>query len=160
MHNSVDRQSYILDIPTRSAWRNYRTMGVNSMPTPPSEEVSRHIPQSPASSRRSTAGSLKSVVKPTNRISKRASIHASSRLDHAALHGTHHVDNRHKRVWKACERCRTKKTKVRFLFICNVYFYFYFYFYFWFCFYFHHFFPPPSYGAMRRMLLILATCSA
>ena len=44
-------------------------------------------------------------TKPTiNRSSKRSSY----AQDHSAVV----VDGRHKRVWKACERCRMKKTKV------------------------------------------------
>jgi hypothetical protein len=44
-------------------------------------------------------------VKPVNRTSKRSTY----LQDHAPVV----VDGRHKRVWKACERCRMKKTKVR-----------------------------------------------
>lgn len=65
--------------------------------------------------RRSTSSSTKSV-KPLHRgSSKRGSTSThSSTPEHVSSHHSHSVvDGRHKRVWKACERCRMKKTKVR-----------------------------------------------
>jgi hypothetical protein len=51
-------------------------------------------------------------VKPQHRTPKctssAVSIHPYNHLSQAA-----DVNGRHKRVWKACERCRMKKTKVR-----------------------------------------------
>lgn len=81
-----------------------------SIPTPPTEEMHLHAIHSPTLSKRDTS-SVKSV-KPANRISKRASMHTPSH-DHGSLTQRHHLpaDGRHKRVWKACERCRMKKTK-------------------------------------------------
>ena len=67
---------------------------MSSLPTPPMEDQkSHHIRKS------STKQS-----KPLNRTSKRS----SSSHEHSAVV----IDGRHKRVWKACERCRMKKTKV------------------------------------------------
>ena len=45
--------------------------------------------------------------KSTNRVSKRTSVVISHE------HGGVIIDRRHKRAWKACQRCRLKKTKVR-----------------------------------------------
>ncbi|KAI0897478.1 hypothetical protein F4806DRAFT_402227 [Annulohypoxylon nitens] len=83
----------------------------SGMPTPPVEENMK-ISTSSSSSRRSTASSTKSV-KPIHRGGKRASNHHphSPAHDHAPPLSPHAMDNRHKRVWKACERCRMKKTK-------------------------------------------------
>ncbi|KID89524.1 C6 transcription factor [Metarhizium guizhouense ARSEF 977] len=77
-------------------------MGSHSLPSPPAEE------NKSGASRKST--STKSV-KSTSRVSKRAS--ASAAAAHHHDHVTHAagMDGRHKRVWKACERCRMKKTK-------------------------------------------------
>lgn len=64
-----------------------------------------------AGARRNTTSSTKSV-KTVHRNSKRASQTSHSPVhDHAPLspHGSNM--DRHKRVWKACERCRQKKTK-------------------------------------------------
>ncbi|KAH7465313.1 hypothetical protein FOMA001_g17228 [Fusarium oxysporum f. sp. matthiolae] len=60
-------------------------------------------------SRRSTSSCIKSV-KPVHRASKRASSgnvinHHHNRVTQAGM------DGRRNRAWKACERCRTKKTK-------------------------------------------------
>ncbi|KAI4860650.1 hypothetical protein F4820DRAFT_98411 [Hypoxylon rubiginosum] len=79
----------------------------SGIPTPPVEDSMK-----PTVSRRSTASSTKSV-KPIHRGGKRAANH----LSHSPIHdhppplSPHAIDNRHKRVWKACERCRMKKTK-------------------------------------------------
>lgn len=55
-------------------------------------------------------------TKPSHRTSKRASTstahsHLHSPISPDSAHSM--TDGRHKRVWKACERCRMKKTKVR-----------------------------------------------
>ncbi|OTA62700.1 hypothetical protein K449DRAFT_433607 [Hypoxylon sp. EC38] len=80
----------------------------SGMPTPPVEDNMKAT----TSSRRSTASSTKSV-KPIHRGGKRASNHISHSPthDHPPPLSPHAIDNRHKRVWKACERCRMKKTK-------------------------------------------------
>ncbi|EJT81001.1 hypothetical protein GGTG_00991 [Gaeumannomyces tritici R3-111a-1] len=86
----------------------------SGLPTPPREDVTK------AYSVRKTAAVSKSA-KAAQRSSKRGSIrvhlpvpssHVSS-LDpqSAAATSQSSADARHKRVWKACERCRMKKTK-------------------------------------------------
>lgn len=79
-------------------------MGSHSLPSPPAEE------NKSGASRKSTSTSKS--VKSTSRVSKRAG--ASAAAVHHHDHVTHAagMDGRHKRVWKACERCRMKKTKV------------------------------------------------
>lgn len=67
-------------------------MTMSGLPTPPMEEQRSHT------TKRSSKSS-----KSSSRISKRTS---------SPEHTSHVVDGRHKRVWKACERCRMKKTKV------------------------------------------------
>ncbi|KAK6956307.1 hypothetical protein Daesc_001582 [Daldinia eschscholtzii] len=81
----------------------------SGMPTPPVED---NIKPS-TSSRRSTTYSSNKVVKPIHRGGKRAASHSSHSPthDHPPPLSPHAIDNRHKRVWKACERCRMKKTK-------------------------------------------------
>lgn len=80
-------------------------MGQHNLPSPPAEDIKASL------TRKNTSSSTKSV-KPSNRLSKRASVSTA-----AAAHHHEHVtqgtgmDGRHKRVWKACERCRMKKTK-------------------------------------------------
>lgn len=67
-----------------------------------------------AAPRRSTSNSKSS--KSTHRSpgsSKRSNTHISA-SEHVSHHSHAAVDGRHKRVWKACERCRMKKTKVGF----------------------------------------------
>ncbi|KAM6514065.1 Fluconazole resistance protein 1 [Fusarium falciforme] len=81
-----------------------REMGSSSLPSPPAEGHKSTL------SRKSTSSSCK-LVKPVYRAPKRASsraatIHHHDHVTHAAGMGA-----RHKRVWKACERCRMKKTK-------------------------------------------------
>ncbi|KAL2757822.1 hypothetical protein ACRALDRAFT_1061110 [Sodiomyces alcalophilus JCM 7366] len=74
----------------------------SSLPSPPMED------QKPQPSRKNSSPSSKSI-KPHRHTPKRAGPHrATAHHDHAA-HGV--SDGRHKRVWKACERCRMKKTK-------------------------------------------------
>ncbi|KAM3504203.1 hypothetical protein MY11210_008438 [Beauveria gryllotalpidicola] len=50
------------------------------------------------------------AAKPVHRASKRANT-ASAAHHHDIIAGAAGMDGRHKRVWKACERCRMKKTK-------------------------------------------------
>ncbi|KAH8908239.1 hypothetical protein BR93DRAFT_944949 [Coniochaeta sp. PMI_546] len=79
---------------------------MDGLPTPPNEE---HLK---SNSSRKSNGSSK-PVKNVHRASKRASnphVHAPSPTDDGHSHHSM-VDGRHKRVWKACERCRMKKTK-------------------------------------------------
>lgn len=66
---------------------------MSNLPTPPLEETLKSHQV-----RKSTKQS-----KPISRTSKRAST--------SHEHGAVVIDGRHKRVWKACERCRMKKTK-------------------------------------------------
>lgn len=73
-------------------------MGSHNLPSPPAEE----------NKAKKTAGKS---TKPNNRASKRANS-ASAAHHHDVLAGAAGMDGRHKRVWKACERCRMKKTKV------------------------------------------------
>jgi hypothetical protein len=80
------------------------TMGSSSLPSPPAEDHKSTL------SRKSTS-SAKSV-KPVHRASKRASSSAAAIHHHDHVTHTAGMDGRHKRVWKACERCRMKKTKV------------------------------------------------
>ncbi|KAI0125237.1 hypothetical protein BJ170DRAFT_584474 [Xylariales sp. AK1849] len=78
------------------------------LPTPPIEESIK----ASSESRKSTASSTK-TVKPINRNSKRSVSHTSHSPVHDQAPLSPHGSNmdRHKRVWKACERCRMKKTK-------------------------------------------------
>ncbi|KAL0937676.1 uncharacterized protein CTRU02_207407 [Colletotrichum truncatum] len=71
----------------------------SGLPTPPLEEQK---------SRKSSSSSKS--IKPNRHTAKRASPHnATAHHDHSAAGMS--TDGRHKRVWKACERCRMKKTK-------------------------------------------------
>ncbi|KAI1337181.1 hypothetical protein F5Y15DRAFT_163540 [Xylariaceae sp. FL0016] len=80
----------------------------SGIPTPPVEDNLKVS----TNSRRMTASSTKSV-KPVHRGMKRSATHLahSPVQDHSPLSIHAGLDNRHKRVWKACERCRMKKTK-------------------------------------------------
>lgn len=78
-------------------------MGSNSLPSPPAEDQKSNISRKSSSSTKS--------VKPTHRASKRASSSAATIHHHDHLTHSAGMDGRHKRVWKACERCRMKKTK-------------------------------------------------
>lgn len=85
------------------------------MPTPPMEDSSLKISTSSSgssSARRHTTSSK--VTKPAHRNAKRSNTHATQSPvhEHSPLspHSGSGMD-RHKRVWKACERCRMKKTK-------------------------------------------------
>lgn len=81
-------------------------MGSHNLPSPPAEDPKAAL------SRKSTSSSTKST-KPANRISKRAGSTGNAAHAHHHDHVTQGagMDARHKRVWKACERCRMKKTK-------------------------------------------------
>ncbi|KAI0400924.1 hypothetical protein F4802DRAFT_464299 [Xylaria palmicola] len=83
----------------------------SGIPTPPIEESNMKASTTQAPTRRSSAPATKSV-KPIHRGTKRSATHLnhSPIRDHVPL-SPHGTDNRHKRVWKACERCRMKKTK-------------------------------------------------
>ncbi|KAL7817237.1 N-terminal fungal transcription regulatory domain-containing protein [Trichoderma gracile] len=84
-------------------------MVAHSLPSPPSED-SKSSNSPPASTiPRKSSGSNTKPVKGTNRASKRAGSGAAAVHHHEQV--THGMDGRHKRVWKACERCRMKKTK-------------------------------------------------
>lgn len=85
-------------------------MGSHNLPSPPAEDPKAAL------SRKSTSSSTKST-KPAHRITKRApsaTAVATTAHHHSHDHLAHGpgMDGRHKRVWKACERCRMKKTKV------------------------------------------------
>lgn len=89
-------------------------MEPHSLPSPPLEEQQHKS----HAKKRSTSGAKS--TKPVHRASKRSSTTTTTHA-HAHLHSpistdsqsTHSMaDGRHKRVWKACERCRMKKTKV------------------------------------------------
>ncbi|KAK2598946.1 Fluconazole resistance protein 1 [Conoideocrella luteorostrata] len=75
-------------------------MGSHNLPSPPAEE-------NKAAARKNTSKSTKS----TSRISKRASVTTAAAHHHDHVTQSVGMDGRHKRVWKACERCRMKKTK-------------------------------------------------
>lgn len=79
-------------------------MVAHTLPSPPAEEKPTML------SRKGTGSSTKSV-KPAHRTSKRAGSGAAAVHHHEQVTHTG-MDGRHKRVWKACERCRMKKTKV------------------------------------------------
>lgn len=81
---------------------------MESLPTPPSEDILKS--QGPKRQH-----SHSKAVKAVHRVSKRASTHghpASPATTDSHSHTSSSADGRHKRVWKACERCRMKKTKV------------------------------------------------
>ncbi|XWX02191.1 hypothetical protein V2A60_010224 [Cordyceps javanica] len=72
-------------------------MGSPNLPPPPPEETKAKKPTGKS-------------TKPTHRASKRANT-ATAAHHHDIIAGAAGMDGRHKRVWKACERCRMKKTK-------------------------------------------------
>ncbi|KAL2183266.1 hypothetical protein L209DRAFT_736482 [Thermothelomyces heterothallicus CBS 203.75] len=78
-------------------------MMMDSLPTPPNEEHTR-----PQGSKRPHAASK--PTKTVHRTLKRTSTHSHPPSPAKESH-SQHSDGRHKRVWKACERCRMKKTK-------------------------------------------------
>ncbi|GJN81405.1 hypothetical protein PLIIFM63780_004939 [Purpureocillium lilacinum] len=79
-------------------------MGSHNLPSPPAEEGKQGRKSS------STSSSSKST-KPSNRASKRANSGVAAAHHHDHVTHAAGMDGRHKRVWKACERCRMKKTK-------------------------------------------------
>ncbi|KAK3363459.1 hypothetical protein B0T25DRAFT_42361 [Lasiosphaeria hispida] len=81
---------------------------MESLPTPPNED---HLSK-PHGPKRQHSNSK--AVKAVHRTSKRASTHGhpgSPAQESPHSHSGAGADGRHKRVWKACERCRMKKTK-------------------------------------------------
>jgi hypothetical protein len=86
--------------------RTPRSLKMEGLPTPPNEDHLRS--QGPKRQH-----SHSKAVKAVHRASKRATTHGHPASPAPDAHS--HVssaDGRHKRVWKACERCRMKKTKV------------------------------------------------
>ncbi|KAJ9419572.1 hypothetical protein QL093DRAFT_2101601 [Fusarium oxysporum] len=79
-------------------------MGTGSLTSPLVEDHKSTL------SRKSISSSTKSV-KPMHRPSKRASSSAATIHRHDHIPHKTGMDGRNKRVWKACERCRMKKTK-------------------------------------------------
>ncbi|KYK59941.1 hypothetical protein DCS_01075 [Drechmeria coniospora] len=82
-------------------------MASHNLPSPPAEDGKAVL------SRKNTSGSTsgQKTTKSANRTAKRASSSAAAVHHHEQLNVTAGIDSRHKRVWKACERCRMKKTK-------------------------------------------------
>ena len=81
---------------------------MEGLPTPPNED---HLKSGGPKRQHSHSKAVKAV----HRTSKRASTHghpASPSQDSHSHASASSADGRHKRVWKACERCRMKKTKV------------------------------------------------
>ncbi|KAK4124923.1 hypothetical protein N657DRAFT_679730 [Parathielavia appendiculata] len=77
---------------------------MDSLPTPPNEELVK-----PQGLKRPHAASKS--IKTVHRTVKRTTTHAHPPSPTRDSHSQHSSDGRHKRVWKACERCRMKKTK-------------------------------------------------
>ncbi|KAL7789604.1 hypothetical protein V8C43DRAFT_285944 [Trichoderma afarasin] len=84
-------------------------MVAHSLPSPPAEDNKSSTSTSPSTLSRKASGSSTKAIKANHRTSKRAGSNAASLHHHEQV--THGMDGRHKRVWKACERCRMKKTK-------------------------------------------------
>ena len=80
---------------------------MEGLPTPPNED---HLKSHASKKQHSNSKPVKAV----HRGSKRATTHAHHppSPSHESSHTHSSSDGRHKRVWKACERCRMKKTKV------------------------------------------------
>ncbi|KAL2262145.1 hypothetical protein VTK26DRAFT_2345 [Humicola hyalothermophila] len=75
---------------------------MDTLPTPPSEDLAKFQ----GVKRQHSAG------KPVKRVIKRTSTLARHSTPSPVTDShSQHSDGRHKRVWKACERCRMKKTK-------------------------------------------------
>lgn len=84
----------------------------HSLPSPPLD--GQHKPHQTTAKRPSPGAK---PTKPAHRVTKRSSTSMSHSHIHSPIpsdsQSTHSMaDARHKRVWKACERCRMKKTKV------------------------------------------------
>lgn len=82
-------------------------MGIQSFPSPATDDAKWSMP--PA--RKTSSSSSTKSTKPTHRVSKRAGSSAAAVHHHDHVAQAAGMDSRHKRVWKACERCRMKKTK-------------------------------------------------
>ncbi|KAG8166528.1 hypothetical protein KVR01_002217 [Diaporthe batatas] len=83
----------------------------HSLPSPPLD--GQHKPHQTTAKRHSPGAKS---TKPAHRVTKRSSTNMSHSHIHSPMpsdsQSTHSMaDARHKRVWKACERCRMKKTK-------------------------------------------------
>ncbi|KXX73509.1 Fluconazole resistance protein 1, partial [Madurella mycetomatis] len=76
---------------------------MGSIPTPPNEELLKS-----QSLKRHHA--VPKPIKTGHRVAKRTATLAQPQTPTIDSH-SQHTDGRHKRVWKACERCRMKKTK-------------------------------------------------
>jgi hypothetical protein len=72
--------------------------------SPPSDSDKDVDPKESSRARKTAKSHTKSIPKPVKRHSTAST---GSAHDHDDLDG-----RMHKRVWKACERCRQKKTKV------------------------------------------------
>ncbi|KAK3330913.1 hypothetical protein B0H66DRAFT_81191 [Apodospora peruviana] len=77
---------------------------MEGLPTPPNED---HLKSQASKKQHSHSKPVKAV----HRGSKRASTHVHPPSPAQEIHAHSVADGRHKRVWKACERCRMKKTK-------------------------------------------------
>ena len=91
----------------------------HSLPSPPLDGQHKPHPTTTTSSTTTTKrhNTGAKPTKPAHRVTKRSSttmshshIHSPIPSDSQSAHSM--ADARHKRVWKACERCRMKKTKV------------------------------------------------
>ncbi|KAM7213079.1 hypothetical protein V8F06_011554 [Rhypophila decipiens] len=81
---------------------------MEGLPTPPNED--HHVKTSQTSSKKHHSNSKS--VKAVHRVTKRSTTNAHHPPSPQESHSSHSAaDGRHKRVWKACERCRMKKTK-------------------------------------------------
>ncbi|KAH8652878.1 hypothetical protein BGZ61DRAFT_500788 [Ilyonectria robusta] len=73
------------------------------LPSPPLENQKSH------SSRKASSSNSANAIKPHHKTSKRARPHSATAHHEHVAHGI--SDGRHKRAWKACERCKMKKAK-------------------------------------------------
>ncbi|KAK7997765.1 Alpha/Beta hydrolase protein [Apiospora arundinis] len=83
-------------------------------PTPPMEDSSVKISTSSSGSSSARRHTNSKVTKPAHRNAKCSNTHAAHSPVHEHLPSWPHSGSRmgrHKRVWKACERCRMKKIK-------------------------------------------------
>ncbi|KAJ6443951.1 C6 transcription factor [Purpureocillium lavendulum] len=92
---------------TATAHITLSAMGSHNLPSPPAEEGKLGRKGTSTSSSSSSSKS----TKPSNRASKRANSGVAAAHHHDHVTHAAGMDGRHKRVWKACERCRMKKTK-------------------------------------------------
>lgn len=77
---------------------------MDGLPTPPNEELAK---TQGTKRPHPNSKSVKTVHRTLKRTGSQAHPSSPSHDSHSQ-----HSDGRHKRVWKACERCRMKKTKV------------------------------------------------